>query len=73
MKKRILSILLSVVMLCSLLPTTAAASAYGHDGHICSDGCGVYVGSGIFNLSGDPVSAAIQQKLSILIQTRPSP
>jgi len=36
MKKRILSIVLSIVMLVSLLPTTALAQAtYGHTGHTC--------------------------------------
>ena len=38
MKKRILSIVLSIVMLVSLLPTTALAQAtYGHPGHSCGD------------------------------------
>ena len=40
MKKRILSIILSIVMLVGLLPTTALASSNGHPGHTCSDSCG---------------------------------
>ena len=41
MKKRILSIVLSIVMLVGLLPTTALAiNVYGHDGHFdCGESC----------------------------------
>ena len=39
MKKRILSVLLCLCMVCMLLPTTALATDLGHDGHTCGESC----------------------------------